>query len=257
MGYRALTAVIVAFWLVMTAMLVRVEFAPNDSNLLPVPPEHVFKQMFLHEQASDLVLCHGRDRLGVFHLQPKHLPTAPDGPANMVTFTGNFSLSLPGGPPNQRLNLHGSLDLDNRQAVRRFDFKAYLHEPKQTLPSLGFALDGLPGSNQCHYQVLRADVVQKEASGTPAQLLDDPDLRVLGFDPRPMLVNAGQQQAASTKLTARRSSIRSNGEVIETYLLTIQHAESIESTIQVSQLGQILIVKTFAGYDLYDETLTP
>ena len=35
------------------------------------------------------------------------------------------------------------------------------------------------------------------------------------------------------------------------------YADSLESTIHISQLGQILSVKSFTGYNLYDEALTP
>jgi hypothetical protein len=256
--YRAVSIGIVLFWLVMTTLLVRVELFPDHSDLLPVPPAHVFKQMFLHEQVADLILMHQRQRLGNFHLQAKRSPAAsPDRPVNSLIASGNFALSLP-GQPSQRVTMRALLDLDEHQGVQHFEWVASLHDPKQPLvPSTGLSLEGWPARNEYRYKVRRGDWIEKEGYGSPEALLDDPDLRVLGIDPRALLAQAAQQQAASTQVSARRSSLSAHGETIETYLLTIRHAESLETTVQISQLGQVLQVKTFAGYDLYDEMFIP
>ena len=53
---RFLSISIVLFWLTMTGLLVRMELWPNHSSLRSIPIEHVAKLMWLHEQASDLIV---------------------------------------------------------------------------------------------------------------------------------------------------------------------------------------------------------
>ena len=102
----------------------------------------------------------------------------------------------------------------------------------------------------------RRTVIKQEASGTSAILLDALDLSSLGIDPKTFL-QAGKQQMAAATVTARRGVLHTNGEDIESYVVTARQAESLETTIYINQLGQILAVKTFTGYDLYDESIAP
>ena len=258
MIYRATVFVIVAFWLLMMGMLVRVEFATNESDLLPVPPEYVWKLMFLHDQTSDLVLFNQHRRLGSFHLQPRRLPTGTDGtggPIRLLSGSGGLSLSLP-GVNAQSVVLRGSLELDERDAVQRFELNVNFHELHQPLPGLTLVLDGRPVLDQWHYLLRRGDAVLQENAGPPSILLDALDLHSLGVDPKAIL-EMGRQQSGTLKTTARRGTLHTNGEDIEAFVVTIRQSDSLETSIYVSQLGQILAVKTFAGYDLYDDSLTP
>ncbi len=248
MLYRVLATGIVLFWVVMTGMLVRSEFFGGSATRQAIPPAHVFKQIFLHEQNSDLVFYRQRQRLGLFHVQPRR-----DGAANLLVITGGSTLDF-FGAPNQRVVLRATFELDAQQAVRRFDVSATFREPHQKDPSLGVSVDGTPPSNHYHYLIRQGDAVKKERSGTPDEMLDDPDLRTFGFDPRNVIRQAFTQGAAST-VDARRSTMAFNGETIDTYLVTFHGM--FESTLQTTQQGQILAFTTGAGYDFYDETLTP
>ena len=51
--------------------------------------------------------------------------------------------------------------------------------------------------------------------------------------------------------------MRINDEDAETFVVTIHQGEGMDTEVHVNQLGQVLAVKTFLGYDLYDETLAP
>ena len=270
MFHRALLTGIVLFWLVMTGLLVRVELFPGDGDLLPVPLEHIERLIFLHQQPSDLVLYNGlRQRLGNVRIQPQRVKNAEANGAgfvNLITGTGATALTIP-GLPSGRMTFRFSTELNDAQQMQRFEWAANLHAPKQTESSLGIQFDGQPPLNRFHYTVHRGQILEKEASGTPAELLSDPDLAALGFDPRVVLEQwearqhgakaAGGGIASQLAVNARRGSLRFNGEEIETFVITVRYADSLESTIHISQLGQILSVKTFTGYNLYDETLTP
>ncbi len=240
MFYRALTVGIVLFWVAMTVLLVRLEMVPGESEMLPVPTAFVWRLVFKHEEASDLGLYDGRQRLGSLHLQPRR-QTGAGGPFYQLTATGAFALDLP-GLGGQRMVFHGTLDLNEQEAVEHVDLAANFRPPRQT--GLTVVLDGRPALGQWHYAIRRGENVLKENSGSVESLLDDPDLR-------------GRQQAAAATITARHGTLHMHAEDVETYVVTIRQGDGLESSIHLNQLGQILAVKTFLGYDLYDEAFAP
>ena len=246
----------------MTGLLIRAELFPGLRDAAPVPPAHVFKQMFLHEETSDLALYRQRKRLGALHVQPHRTAETPGiGATHTLNLTGNSTLDIL-GQPDQRMSLKATFELDDTQSIRHFDFFATIRAPHtkgaaKEDDSLGISFDGSPVSDRYHYLIRHGEVLDKEASGTMEQLLSDPGLQVFGIDPRTVVKQAFAQAAGSFNTDARRSSMQFNGETVDTYLLTFHHGDTLESTVQMTQLGQILLVSTFAGYDLYDETLTP
>ena len=267
MLYRLAAAAIFLFWLVMTGLLVRTECFPGSSDLLPVPTNKLFTLMFVHEQASDLVLFQDRARIGNLHLQPHRFPPSVGPARDLLTLNGSTLLHLP-GLESQHLTFRANFEMDDQNAVRHFELTATISEltpaslrqtgtplPKPP-PSLVIALDGQPALNHYHYAVRRGDSLEAEQAGTPAELLDQPELRGLGLSPA-VLSGLLRQQGASTTATARRGVLRGKGEDIETYDVTIRQAETVAATVQLSQLGQILAVKTAAGYSLLDESLAP
>lgn len=257
MLYRLFAAGIVVFWMVMGTLLVRTELFPERSNSLPVPTEYVGHLFFRHEQPSDLLLYAQKRRIdGNFHVQPKRLPSS-DGKApagNLLNITGNFMLTLPVAA-RQRVVFHGDLEMDDHEEIRRVDLSISLHEPKQNTPGVTLHLDGRPADNQWHFQVTQGTVTLREGNGTPEQILDTLALRSYGIDAR-VFSRVGSQSPA-TSVTAHRGVLRVNDEDIETFVVTIHQGDNVDTVIHVSPLGQILAVKTFLGYDLYDETLAP
>ncbi len=258
MFYRVFVAGIVGFWLLMGTMLVRTELFPNRGNRLPVPVDYVGGLIFRHEEASSLALYSQKRRLdGSFHLQPKRLPTSAGGKTligNLLSLSGNFLLSLP-GLAGQRVVFHGGLEVGDHEQVQRVDFSVSLHEPKQNTSSVTLHLDGRPADNQWHYQITQGTVTLREGSGTPAELIDQLDLRGYGVDSR-VFSQVGTRVAATT-LSAHRGLLRISDEDIETFVVTVHQGDGMDTEIHVNQFGQVLAVKTFLGYDLYDESLAP
>ncbi len=258
MFYRALTVGIVAFWLLMMGLLLRVEFSSGEGEMLAVPVDYVWKLMFLREQPSDLVLYSQRQRIGNFHLQPRRLPTGTEGtpgPVRILNGSGGLALNLP-GMSGQNLTLRGSLEMDERNTAHRVGFNVSLHTPGQAAVGTILTLDGRPSRDEWHYQVRQGDTVLRDSSGSAATLLGALNVGSWGFDPQTIL-QTGQSQPDTAKATARRGVLHTNSEDVEAFVVTIHRGEPLETTMYVSQLGQILAVKTFGGYDLYDDALTP
>lgn len=252
--YRALVGGIILFWVIMTGLLVRAEFFEGSVGARAVPVAHVFKQIFLHEQPSDLAFYRRLQRLGLFHVQPRRELTSPAFGATHALFVNGGSTLDFFGLPNQRVILRATVDLDAQQSIRHFEVSATVREPRQKEPSLGIAFDGAPPANHYHYVIRRGDAVQQERAGTPEELLDDPALRAFGFDPQTVIHQAAAQ-AGGGSVEARRSTMPFNNEIIDTYLVTFRGV--FETTMQTTEQGQILAIKTGAGYDFYDETIPP
>ena len=224
--YRLCVAFIVGFWLLMAGLLVRTVWFRGDVPPTPVPTEYIGHLIFRHELASDLVLYRQRRRVdGTFHFQPKRLEAG-----SLVSASGSFPLALP-GVAGQRVAFHGSLEMDAREQVRRVDLSVSLREPKGNDPGTSLHLDGQPVENRWHYQLLRDGATLHEGSGTPAELLAALEPCALGLDPT-VLTRAAARPGAVT-VTAHRGKLH------------------------VNQVGQVVAVKTFLGFDLYDETLLP
>ena len=257
MFYRTIVAAIIVFWMVMCGLLIRTQYFSRNGESQPVPVAFVTRLMFQHEQAAGLVLYSQQHRLdGYLHVQPKHLPHGEDGHSqaiDLLSGSGSFALTLP-GINVQRVTLRGNVEVDSQQQIQRLDLTVSLHEPRQTGPGLGLSIEGSPVRDEWHYVLKQAGVVVREDSGPFARLIAAADPHLPGLD-LSSLEQLQRQQAAATRFSAHRGVLRVNGESIDTYVITIQHGETLESTIDFNQLGQILAVRTFAGYNLYDETI--
>ena len=255
--YRTIVAGIIVFWVVMSGLLIRTQYFSRNGEAQPVPIAFVTRLMFQHEQPAGLVLYSQGHRLdGYLHVQPRHLTHGDDGrsqPLDLLSGSGSFALILP-GIKAQRVTLRGVVEVDGQQQIQRLEMTVSLHESKQTGPGLGLAFEGSPLRDEWHYVLKQAGVVLREDSGPLARLLAAADPHLPGLD-LSVLGQLQRQQATATRYFAHRGVLRLNGESIDTYVITIQHGETLESTIDFNQLGQILAVKTFAGYNLYDEAI--
>lgn len=255
--YRLCVAAVVGFWLLMAGLLAHTVWFRGDARPQPVPLEYIGHLIFRHELSSDLVLYRGHHRAdGSFHLQPKRLAAGEGRPApgNLLGASGNFLLGLP-GLAGQRVVFHGTLEIDAQAQVQRVDLSVSIHEPKSNTPGATLHLDGVPAGNHWHYQLTQAGATLREGSGTPEELLAALDTRAYGLD-RGMLSPAATRSGAVT-VSAQRGKLHLSEDDLDTFVVTVRHGEGLETTVHLNQVGQVLAVKTFLGFDLYDETLTP
>ncbi len=245
---RAAAFSIVAFWLVMTGLLIRLEVSPDQSGVLAMPPEHVFKLMFTHEQISDLRIVDGGLPIGSLRLIPK---SNPDTAEHTLDFTGSMLIHLPDNPKKQRISWTGTLTMDRVFVTQHFHLTLTLRDPGYHL-----LLDLDPATKQANYEIKQGDsVIRKSGISLDekgvAELLRDE----LGIDPG-ALQNIGGNIGKPT-LSAKQTEIKARKEKIVTYLLTLRQGETPVIETYVSQLGQILLVKTLFGYTLTADDMMP
>ena len=247
MLYRLLTATIVLFWLTMTGLLVRRELGPGDSSLRAVPVAHVAKLMFVHEQPSDLQIY--QEKLGVGRLQIFPHLRKEDG-QRRIDLSGTLQVVLP-GMPRQRVAWRGSLDLDSRLETQRFQLGLTFRAPNTD--SVELLLE--PAAHRLSYETRTGTRSIKrtyslDEKGAAAWLRDQ------GIDPA-MLLSLHNPRSAPLVFKALQSSLAIRGEKVETYLLSAEQGGQTLLEAHVSQLGQILRVRTFAGYSAAPDDLAP
>ena len=245
---RTAAILIVVFWLTMTGLLVRKEAGPGDSTLREIPIGHVVKLLFLHEQASELNIINEKLRLGHLHIQPR---VRKETESRAIEFSGYLQFPIPGSA-RQRVAWDGEWEMEQSLATRRFRLGVTVHDPAHLRGEVVI----LPASNRAHYE-LRGNsgtIEQQDYSLDQAGLREV--LHFLGMDPL-LLPSAPIRDTPPPRIRALQSSMEIHGEHIDTYLVTIENNEQTLLEFHVSQLGQVLRAKTFLGYTLAPDDITP
>jgi hypothetical protein len=232
----------------MTSLLIRLEINPDNSNLLTLPPSHVFKLMFMHQQISDLTITQQGKPIGNLMLRPK---MDADLGTRTLIFTGGFSFLAPGAQKKQRITWDGNLVMDRAFNTLSMALTASLQDPPYRIH-----LNVDPLAKRADYDIQLSGHPIKQSSialnqeGVSSLLRDE-----LGVDPG-ILQNAPVSVGTPT-LTAKQTELTIRKEKVVAYLLTLKQGETTVAEIYVSQLGQVLTAKTLIGYDLSTEDLTP
>jgi len=247
MIYRATATLVVAFWLTMTALLLRNEIRPGDSSLREVPVGHVIKLIFHHQQVSDLNITSDRLRLGRLRLMPKSDKVAG---LRTIGFEGNLQVIIPGAK-RQRMAWRGEIVMDKALETQRFQVGLTLNEPAP----LRTEIVVLPNQNIARYELNTASTQERQQF-----TLDENGLREvmqqLGLDPT-ALAAVTLPKTSAPVVKAQQSSIEIHGERIDTYLITIESNGQTWLECHVSQLGQVLRATTLLGYTLSPDDITP
>jgi hypothetical protein len=236
MLYRAAILAIIAFWLVMMGLLVRLETHPDETDILDVPVSYVIRIMFKHGQQSLLTVSNGTKDIGTVAFRP--LTTGSDG--RTLDFSG--TLSVP-----QRFNFSGTMNMDAALRMRDFHLDASVRQPPYHLNATGnAALDRLTCEVRLGSELKVSRTLPMDAAALGPALAQD-----FGLDPHLLPITPGSISAPA--VTAREAQIALHGEQLEVYQITITEGTLPVIDFYVTQLGQIVMAKTNFGYTLSSE----
>jgi hypothetical protein len=236
---RILSALIISFWLVMTALLIRTQVRPGSTRLLDVPPAHVLELVLRTGAESHLNICEGRRRIG--HLSLRTAAFEMTG-QHSLDFDGN---TLVGTPPGRRQNFtwNGSVLLDKALAMDELRLEIDMPAAKSKV-----RLSLSPRDKKLACVVEQNGAVVESLKWT----LDERGLEELlgrtGLDPS--MLKGIRASAVAPALTARQSQLRIHGESVPGYEVSVKQGETTIAELQVSQLGQVLLGRTMFGYSL-------
>ena len=246
---RLLSISIVLFWLTMTTLLVRTEFWPNYSMLRTVPLEHVAKLMWLHEQASDLTVSNEGLRVGHLTIHPK---IRPEDGARVLEYSGNLSVRLPGSPRN-RISWDGIAEFDAEWNLGSLLLGLGMREPSLMRAEILVK----PSENHATYRLMNNGRAIESEEFT----LDERGLKKVltqvDLDPALYDTFRSSSTAAAPIITAQLSSITAHHERIDTYLVEVRQGGQTLLEAHISQLGQVLRMRTLVGYTLAPDDLIP
>ena len=245
---RFLAATIVLFWMTMTALLLRKELGPGDTSLRELPVAHVAKVMLMHEQASDLQIYNEKLSVGRLQIHPRI--RKGDGQRS-VELAGSLQLTLP-GMSHQRVTWTGELDLDKDMAAERFKMTVTFREPAAS--SVDVLIE--PAEHRLTVESRAGQHLVKHSEYALDEKGASDWLREQGIDPA-LLLSLHNPGSSPLVVKALQSSLAVRGEKIETYLISAEQGGQTLIEAHMSQLGQILRVRTFAGYSAAPDDLAP
>ena len=253
MTRRAVIAGIVVFWLGMNGALVHLWLRPETSDILSVPVSHVFKQVFLHEQTSSLAISQNGRRVGGIVLRPRR---EDDKNLRVLDFTGNIILKLP-VLNQQPFNWRGTMELGRSLALR--SLKLHVDTRGVSAEAMTVDLEVRPYLNTLTYNVRQnqAPVIQQTVTLDEAGARST--MRALGIDPSVLGGLGGNLQgiAGDFQFFARQSQLEIRGDRVEVFRLTLSQGGATMIVTDISQLGQVLRVKTAFGVKMAPDDILP
>lgn len=227
----------------MLFLLIKTEILPHSqSSWLAIPPEHIIQMIFTHEEDSELGIYNANFKIGNFRISPRKEKNQD----NRLRYSGDFILQSPISKP-QRVYIDGWVVTQPDLTLKSFELRILLRNPLLTLE--------IKTSNETgtfEYKLIQNEEVIREDSGNIADILKENSLNSLGLDPGFFL-----KANSNIQVTARRADLRIRKEQIEVYRLLITHSDSLHTEIDISQIGRLLRVKTFLGYEMLAEGLEP
>jgi hypothetical protein len=242
---------IIAFWITMMVLLVRNERAPGGrSPLRAVSVEHVLKLLFEHEQPSDLNIHSDRVRFGQMRIEP-HVDKETGRRA--LDFSGTVQFGIPSLLPRQRVSWDGIIHFSPALVAERAQLGVTMHDPDDSRVAVQIDLASrmanvslaMPGGAAIQ------DAYTLDEAGA-AKLMDQ-----LGVDPAMVRTLVPMHQSAPPTISAQQSILRIHGEKIDTYMVTVEQSGQTLLEFHLSQLGQILHVRTLIGYTLAPDDMFP
>lgn len=238
MLYRVFVVGVVAFWLVMSALLLRLELSPERSGFFDIPVSHVVSLAFAHEQPSVLTIYEKGDQVGTLLLRPK----SGNG-RRELHLSGNIGVGLP-WTERQRITWSGQFHFDRKLQLQSLEISLGSRNPAIEI-RLWSDLSSRAGS----YEVWQQDELLQRGF---FELDELPELaRQFGWN------NALVHSVRTQRVTARPAELRVGKEKIEAYLVLLTREQETLAEVYVSQLGQVLKANTIFGYSLSAEGLQP
>jgi hypothetical protein len=228
----------------MMTALIRLQLFPESSELLAVPVNHVLNLVFTHGQTSALNIFENGAPAGSIALRPHVEKTG-----NQFDSSGYVFVHFP-GIPHQRVAWKSSTELDPAYRLRHWDLNLTLREP---LSEIELSFD--PAQQLASYRVKQNEQIIADSSLNLNDLANDPMIKDFGMDPKVLV--AMQHNFTAPSIDAKRSSVTLKNEKIEAYQLRIRQEQTVLAEIYISQLGQVLSVKTAFGYTLSSDDTSP
>ncbi len=256
-----LTVCIIAFWAVMTGLLIQLAYFPAESRLAAESPVMVTERFLSRQLESSLDIWKGREIVGALWVEPRAVTPEERKRTNVLAWVqtrGVLLLHFP-GQPERRLRVESNLAMTREGEVKQSDLELRLddigvglviHQAGEEMPQFRLSIGD---------QIL-LDSTDPNGGDTQSQALLKLLLGAAGTTP--MELGRGQSaakaEAASARTEARRGIISVSGTQFAGYILKTQLGEGRDVTLHLSESGEIIQMKcSFLDYQFLSEDLRP
>jgi hypothetical protein len=245
MLYRLVSASIVVFWVVMTTLLVRNEVNPGASSLREVPVGHVVKQLFIHQQRSNMRIYSGTTPIGHFFMHPK---VDPETDMRILDIMCNLVFE------RDRYQKHRISWETMVQMNSQFEVQESVHKFRTEPSGVAVEIRSSPKNPKMQVRtILDGRVYDREIGLTKAEL--ESVAEDYGIPGEMLSMVQQQKDQAKPTIRARQSFLRLGDQQTETYLVTIENNGQMLLECHFSLLGQAFRANTVFGYTLRDDLL--
>ncbi len=249
---RILATVIVAFWLVMTGALVRLEFFPEPLNVSEVPAELVLRRIFHNSDSPGLDVYYQGVPLGFCKIEFTPMRDTMELPTGSVTAPSRYrvqselTLTLVTGALPHRMRLTGDSYFNAQFEMESFHLRSNIGEGRLEVRgdsvSNKVVLDMELGEFRDHREL---DFSRIQGAGL-AGAIGLPGLSSFGLIGGVPVSPGGlgmSQPATRIYLT----DLHIGEAVMRTYLVESRLDDTLWSKMWVSQRGEILKIETSVG----------
>ena len=243
MLWRLLTALIVLFWAVMTGLIIRDTYFPDQSRFAVVPVSMVF-DLFLDDAAAfnnNLHLYHGQQKLGHVSFALRRLEESNAEP--VYALVANGTLKVPGAGGEQNLNFRGNGLMLAAERWKQIDIEMKAPETKTEVEISWREGDKLP-----HLEVKKEGAVVMNTA-MAQKLMESPFNSGLIAQ---MLPLSRLPQAGAMSFHAREGRMELAGKKRRCYIITAQLMQGYEAQLYFTEIGELARVELPAGYRLIE-----
>ena len=250
MIFRLTVALIVAFWLVMTGLLVRSVYFPEHSRVLRFEPAHVLELFLGREKGSHLLLKQrpGGATMGGITLSRSKIGAGKRPPVE-VKIAGWASFPSVTGSERVRIQLRGDMRFDTERRVSGFNLEARFESARAVL-----RMWNGEGDDRLRYRFDSDGRRVLDSESHPPEALAGMALEAAGL-PRGSAEPFHGLAMAKPAVRAYWGTTQVSGKRLNAYIARVSLADELALTVAVSKLGDILRVSTPFGVELIPDTL--
>ena len=255
---RVFAGLIVAFWVVMMASLVRMEFFPQAVALDAVPRELVLGRVFANPEPAKLDIFYRGSRIGFCrveiapqaNLDSEQLPAA-DQPPQFYRVKSHIMMGLSVMGKRSRLQWMGTSVFDARYQVNNFQLKASVGEGHVNI-------NGDKATGRVRVQSEFADWHDDREFGF--QELQSTNLaNAVGMPGLAGTLGVGSSSGSIPTLatTTVLGSLKIGNASVRTYVVESKVNDNLWAKIWISERGEVLQVSTSMGLTMLAADLWP
>lgn len=264
---RLFQALVVVFWAVMTVLLVRLVWFPEETRLNEVPPEVVLDAFLSRRIPSELVVLDGNVEVGSVTLSSKRLPEGAAAHSGEIEIflAGIFYLEQFGKdlPP---LRYAGKVWVDDDATLSGVRFE--LRVPGSDGSA---SVEFTPATGEMRYRVVRGDEVvldsgadggsaAKEAEAQARLLLQTWGVPLLAGGDLSLDPGGSVDEAARTllgRLRARQGNVEIRGNRFSAFLLDLPILGGKPVRLVFTKSGELMKADGVLGYEVVSDILVP